>query len=104
MAPDGDGAIEADEKDAARNRELATLGADPFIDAQDFEIDAFAIEVKDIAADKAVGTVKFKNLGEDAAVTLDLVKGRDGWRIDDIHWPSWSLRALLNKSAPFKKK
>jgi len=96
--------IEADEKDAARSGEIPTLGADPFIDAQDFEINAFAIEVKDSAADKAVGTVKFRNLGTDAAVTLDLVKGKNGWRIDDIHWPKWSLRALLEKSAPFKKK
>jgi hypothetical protein len=96
--------IQADERAAARDGEIPTLGADPFIDAQDFEINAFAIDVKDTAAGKAVGTVKFKNLGENVSVTLDLVKGKNGWRIDDIHWPKWSLRALLEKSAPFKKK
>ena len=30
-------------------------------------------------------------------MTLDLVKLKDGWRIDDIRWTEGSLRALFKK-------
>jgi len=88
--------IDADAK--AAKGEVGQLGADPFIDAQDFEIAAFAIEVKDLAPGKAVGTVRFKNFTEDQTVTLELVKLKTGWRIDEIRAPGTkSLRALLKK-------
>jgi Protein of unknown function (DUF3828) len=88
--------IDADAK--AAKGEVGQLGADPFIDAQDFEIAAFAIDVKEPAPGKAVGTVKFKNFTEDQTITLDLVRIKTGWRIDEIRGPTTkSLRALLNK-------
>jgi hypothetical protein len=88
--------IDADAK--AAKGEVGQLGADPFIDAQDFEIAAFAIDVKETAPGKAVGTVKFKNFTEDQTVTLELVKLKTGWRIDEIRAPTTkSLRALLKK-------
>ena len=88
--------IDADAK--AAKGEVGQLGADPFIDAQDFEIAAFAIDVKEAAPGKAVGTVKFKNFTEDQTVTLELVKLKTGWRIDEIRAPTTkSLRALLKK-------
>src|SRR5688500_15693131 len=88
--------IDADAK--AAKGEVGQLGADPFIDAQDFEIAAFAIDVKETAPGKAVGTVKFKNFTEDQTVTLELVKLKTGWRIDEIRAPETkSLRALLKK-------
>jgi hypothetical protein len=89
--------IDADAKAAAKRREVGALGGDPFVDAQDFEIDAVVIDVKESAPDKAVGTVKFKNFGKDVTVTLDLVKLKQGWRIDEIRMPSGSLRALFKK-------
>ena len=88
--------IDADVK--AAKGEVGQLGADPFIDAQDFEIAAFAIEVKELAPGKALGTVKFKNFTEDQTVTLDLVKLKTGWRVDEIRGPTTkSLRALFKK-------
>jgi hypothetical protein len=88
--------IDADKK--AAKGEVGQLGADPFIDAQDFEIAAFAIDVQETAPGKAVGTVKFKNFTEDQTITLDLVKLKAGWRIDEIRAPSTkSLRALFKK-------
>jgi hypothetical protein len=88
--------IDADAK--AAKGEVGQLGADPFIDAQDFEIAAFAIDVKETAPGKAIGSVKFKNFTEDQTVTLELVKLKTGWRIDEIRAPGTkSLRALLKK-------
>jgi hypothetical protein len=88
--------IDADAK--AAKGEVGQLGADPFIDAQDFEIAAFAIDVRDLGAGKARGTVKFKSFTENQTITLELVKLKTGWRIDEIRGPTTkSLRALLKK-------
>jgi len=45
-----------------------------------------------------IGTVKFKNFGQDEGVTLDRVKLEDDWRIDDIRWIEESLRARRSRS------
>jgi hypothetical protein len=88
--------IDADAKAAKGG--VGQLGADPFIDAQDFEIAAFAIDVKALAPDKALGTVRFKSFTNDRTITLDLVKLKTGWRIDEIRGPTTkSLRALFKK-------
>jgi hypothetical protein len=91
--------IDADVK--AAKGEVGQLGSDPFIDAQDFEIAAFVIDVKETAPGKALGTVKFKLFTADETgrtITLDLVKLKSGWRIDEIRGPTTkSLRALFKK-------
>jgi len=89
--------IDADARAAAKRGDLPNLSSDPFIDAQDFEIAAVAIEVRAGGPDRAVGTVKFKNMDENVTVTLDLVRLKDGWRIDEIRAPSGSLRAVFKK-------
>ena len=78
--------------------ELPTLDMDPFIDAQDWDISAVDIAVRDTGADKASATVSFKNLGKPTTVVIDLVKLKDGWRIADINWGrKRTLRALFIK-------
>lgn len=57
-----------------------------------------SIDVKDNGPDKAVATVRFKNLGKDVTITHDLVKLKQGWRIDEIRMPSGSLRSLFKKA------
>ena len=89
--------IDADSKAAAKRGEVGALGGDPFIDAQDWDIDALVIDVKETAPGKATGTVTFKNFGKDVTITHELVKLRQGWRIDEIRMPSGSLRALFKK-------
>jgi len=89
--------IDADARAAAKRGDVPTLGSDPFIDAQDFEISAVAITVRQQGPDKAVGTVKFRNIDQNITVTLDLVKLKDSWRIDDIRTSNGSLRALFKK-------
>ena len=88
--------IEADAKAAAKSGDVPSLDGDPFIDAQDWEINDFAIDVKDTRPNKALGSVKFKN-DKDVTIELDLVKLKVGWRIDEIRAPSGSLRDLFKK-------
>ena len=78
--------------------ELPTLDMDPFIAAQDWDISAVDVAVRDTGAEKASATVSFKNMGEPTTVVLDLVKLRAGWRIADINWGrKQTLRALFVK-------
>jgi hypothetical protein len=89
--------IEDDAAAAAKVGDVPSLEGDPFIDAQDWQINSFTIAVKDTGPDKALGTVKFNNLKENMAVDLDLVKLKDGWRIDEIRTKTGSLRDLFKK-------
>jgi len=58
---------------------------------------AGGISVQQQGAEKALGTVKFRNIDQNVAVTLDLVKLKQGWRIDDVRTTDGSLRALFKK-------
>jgi len=89
-------AIDDDAKAAAKRKDEPNLDGDPFIDAQDWEIKAFDISVQDAGPDKAKGTVKFNNAGDDKTVTLDLVKSADGWHIDEITTADGTLRKILS--------
>jgi hypothetical protein len=42
--------------------EVGKLGSDPFIDAQDWEIDSVDVAVRETGSDKASATVSFKSL------------------------------------------
>lgn len=76
--------------------EVGKLDSDPFIDAQDWEIDAVDIAVRERAAKKASATVSFT--GEQRSVVLHLVKLEVDWRIADINWDGKrTLRAILSK-------
>jgi len=75
-----------DQKAAARRGEVGMLDFDPFIDAQDWEISDFDIDVRDAAPGNASATVKFANLGEPRSIGLELVKIKNDWRIGDITW------------------
>jgi hypothetical protein len=87
-----------DRNKAAKRGDVSTLEMDPFIDAQDWDISAVDVAVRDAGAEKASATVSFKNLGKPHTVMLDLVKLKDGWRIADINWGrKQTLRALFIK-------
>ena len=91
--------IDADAKAAAKRREVPRLDGDPFIDAQDFEIKSFKIDIKELGSAKATATISFKNAAsaEDKPVVLDLVKIGNNWLIDDFHGGIGSLRQYLSK-------
>jgi hypothetical protein len=79
--------------------EVGQLDGDPFVDAQDWNIDKFDIEVTETGASNAKATVKFVNLDRPATIVLDLVKLKSDWRIGDITWlrdgKPETLRALF---------
>jgi len=75
-----------DQNDAARRGEVGMLDGDPFVDAQDWTIEAFDIAVSDLAPSKARATVKFTNQGTPTMVVLDLVKLSMKWRVSEITW------------------
>jgi hypothetical protein len=91
--------IRKDQKEAARRNETATLDFDPFVDAQDWDIAAFKIEISDTGPDKASATVKFNNSEKPTTVVLDLVKIKNEWKISNIAWKrddkTETLRALF---------
>ena len=91
--------INKDRKDAAKRGNVSTLDGDPFVDAQDWQIDAMDVAVRDTAADKATATVSFMNIDKQITVVLELVKLREGWRISDIAWDRQeTLRGILTKN------
>jgi hypothetical protein len=89
--------IDDDARAAKKRGDVPTLDGDPFVDAQEWDIAKFDIAVTENGAGKATGTVKFNNEGQDKEITIDLVKTKAGWRVDDLHAPSGSLRALFKK-------
>jgi hypothetical protein len=98
ITPDLMKLIDADAKAAAKRREVPTLDGDPFIDAQDFEIKSFTIDIKDLSPAQATATVTFTNgaSAENKPVVLDLLKIGNEWRIDDFRGgSSGSLRKYL---------
>ena len=78
--------ISKDQKEAAKRGEVPALDGDPFVDAQDWDISAFDSAVRDVAPNKASGTVTFRNADKPTTVVLDLVKLKEGWRIADVTW------------------
>ena len=89
-------AIEADMREAKRRGEVPALDGDPFLDAQDWDVQNLAIEVKG-DGQAATGEVSFDNLGKRTQITVDLQRTGIGWRIADIKAPSGSLSDLYKK-------
>jgi hypothetical protein len=96
FAPELARVIEADMREAKRRGEVPTLDGDPFLDAQDWDVENLAITVK-ADGPKATGEVAFDNLGKRVGIVVDLVQTRAGWRIADIKAPSGSLSALYRR-------
>jgi hypothetical protein len=71
---------------AKKADDVPTLDADPFIDAQDWEIKSFDIAVTPVDGDHANAVVKFDNAGEHKVLHLQLVRIAGNWRIHDIDY------------------
>ena len=79
--------IIADRAAAAKRDEVPALDADPFIDAQDWDIRHVAIQI-DAANDRtARASVRFENFGKAETVRLELMRTPAGWRVSDVLWP-----------------
>jgi hypothetical protein len=91
------GLMAKDQKAAARRGEVGSLDFDPFLDAQDWDVTTFDINVTDATAGKAQTIVKFVNLGQAMTVTLDLVQVNKAWRVYDISWLRDGKTEMLRK-------
>ena len=94
FTPDLATMIADDRARAEAAEDVPMLDGDPFIDAQDWEIENLAVTVEHGAEGKAIGHVRFVNAGTPVAIDVILVETPAGWRIRDIHWPNGSLRGL----------
>lgn len=72
-------------KDSANDEESA-LGADPFINGQDFDVKSADFAVVSQTADRARIDAKLINFGEPSTIGYDLVRVGGSWRIRDIIW------------------
>jgi len=91
--------ITKDRTAAKKRGDVPTLDGDPFVNAQDWEIESFDIAVRDTGRNKAAATVAFMNLGKATSAVLDLVKLKPGWRIADITYDDKeTLRGLFKPS------
>lgn len=99
MTPDLLKLIDADARRAAKRGDVPELDGDPFVDAQDWDIKSFAVDIQDSGPGRAQATVALKDAaGPDRKpVVLDLVKTKAGWRIDDFRGGNGSVRTLLTK-------
>jgi hypothetical protein len=91
--------IDAEAKAAKARGQPSRLDSDPFIDARDFDIKSFNVEVQEVGRARAVATVTFRNgaAAEDAPIILVLVKIGEAWRIDDFRGGSGSLRKYFSR-------
>ena len=96
--------IADDSARAAKKGDVGTLDGDPFIDAQDWNIRSFDIQVTPIDADHANAVVKFDNSGEAKLLRVQLVRISGAWKIHDIDYggEEGTLRGLF-KDGRFNK-
>src|SRR5271167_2464516 len=66
--------------------DVPTLDADPFIDAQDWDIKSFDIHVAPVDANNATGLIKFDNAGTAKVLQVQLVRVAGSWNIHDIDY------------------
>lgn len=71
--------------------EQESVGASPWVMAQDWDIRGFKIDVDEVEPGRAVGKVTFSNLAEEKpkprSISFDVARTPDGWRIDEIRFP-----------------
>jgi len=71
---------------------------DFFVNAQEWIIPSVTITVDDKPASETTqATVSFINQGTPVTVLLDLLRVKDVWRIDNIHWGNKTLRHLYTQ-------
>ena len=66
--------------------EVPTLDGDPFVDAQEWDIKSFDIQVTPADANHATGVVKFDNEGSAKVLHVQLVRIAGAWKIHDIDY------------------
>ena len=97
FAPELAAKILADRANAAKKGEVPSLDGDPFVDAQDWQIEKVDVSMGANASstDRALATVSFKNADTQQLVVLDLQKTKAGWRVSEVSVKGRTLSSLL---------
>ena len=96
FTPDMAAAIEADSARAKAANEVPNLNGDPFVGAQDWDVEGIAIAIgKSATPDSTMAKVRFENYGQSNEYTLDLRQVNGAWRIADIDWGYDKLSAVV---------
>ena len=91
-----------EDRAAANERgESPVLESDPFIGRSEWDISDLSIDVKDMGALKAVGTVTFLNFGKPEKVVLELLRLGNEWRVAEVKWDSGTLRGVYRRKAAY---
>ena len=88
-------AIDQDQRAAAKRGEVGTLEGDPFIDAQDWRIASFEVQLGPGAKGRTLAVVTFQNLDQAKRIELELVREKKGWRIRNVRGGTLDLRKLF---------
>lgn len=90
--------LEAERQDVAAGAPPA-LDFDPFVNGQDFELDALVVSDPVVDGDAATVIVAFTNFGVGQQLRFSLLRRSEGWKIDDIEslnaGEGWRLSTLL---------
>ena len=81
----------------AKLGEQKRMNYDPLADAEEWEIYDIRITIRELTYDHVLAAVNFYSYLEARLVNVDLVKTRNGWRIDDIQVPDGRLRELFTE-------
>jgi hypothetical protein len=89
-------------KDARASKgEVGALDGDPLYNAQDMKIKRFSIGSPKYSNGGAEVRVSFENFGKKNELVFQLVKDRNGWRIDDIKYDDGTtLTGILGGARP----
>ncbi len=85
----------------AKHGEPPVLDGDLFVGHREWDISNLAIEVQQVGAFRAIGTVTFINAGKPEKVVLELQRSGNDWRIADIKWDSGGLRSAFRRRAAY---
>ena len=83
-----------DQRSAKRRQEVGCMDADPFIEAQDYEIRGLQVRAEQASDTAATVRASFRNFNKPTTLRYSLVMTDKGWRIDDIRGQA-SLKAYL---------
>jgi len=86
---------------ALEHGESPVLESDPFIGRSEWDISNLSVDVKDMGALKAVGTVTFLNFGKPEKVILELLRLGNEWRVAEVKWDSGTLRGVYRRKAAY---
>jgi len=82
--------------------EVGVIDGDPLYDAQDFEIKNLSVGKAASENGNAKVTVTFENFNEKKTLVFLLVKGKTGWKINDIDYGAEGTLRSWFKESPKK--